>query len=69
MPPSPCTGSTRIAAVSGVIAAFSSFRLPKVTWSKPSTTGSKPFRYFSLPAAASVAKVRPWNEPLQPMTR
>ena len=44
MPPSPCTGSTRIAAVSSLIAARISFRLPKATWSKPSITGPKPLR-------------------------
>ena len=28
----------------------------------PGTSGSKPWWYFSCPVAATVAKVRPWNE-------
>ena len=46
-----------------------SLRLPKATWSKPGAGGPKPLRYFSLPAAASVASVRPWKEPVQAMIR
>ncbi len=32
---------------------------PSGTWSKPSTGGPKPSRYFGLPPAAMVASVRP----------
>ena len=34
-----------------------------------STGGPKPSRYFLLPAAASVASVRPWNAPSKVMMR
>ena len=45
-PPSPWIGSIRIAAVSGPMAFFTASRSPNGTWSKPSTTGPKPSRYF-----------------------
>ena len=32
-------------------------------------SGAKPSRYLALPAAASVASVRPWNEPWKVMIR
>ena len=60
-PPSPCTGSIRMPAVSGVIARLTASRSPSGTWSKPSIAGPKPSRCFLFLAAASVASVRPWN--------
>ena len=69
MPPSPCTGSTMTPAVSGPMASRSAFRLLNGTWSKPSTSGPNPARYFLLPVAASIASVRPWNAPSKQMTR
>ena len=39
-PPSPCTGSIRIAAVSALTLARTSFSLPNGTWSEPSTFGA-----------------------------
>ena len=68
-PPSPWIGSIRIAAVSGPIAAFSASWSPNGTWSKPSTFGPKPSRYFFCPPAAMVASVRPWKAPSKVMMR
>ena len=48
-----------MAAVSDPIACSTAARSPNGTWSKPSTGGPKPSRYFSLPPAAMVASVRP----------
>ena len=62
-PPSPWIGSIMIAAVSGPIAASTAARSPAGIWSKPSTFGPKPSRYFFWPPAAMVASVRPWNAP------
>ena len=64
-PPSPCVGSTMMAAVSGPIAFAAASRSPKGTRSKPGAGWPKPSRYFSLPAAAMVAMVRPWKAPLK----
>jgi N-acetylmuramic acid 6-phosphate (MurNAc-6-P) etherase len=49
MPPSPCTGSIRIAAVSGR-SRLGRVDVAERTWSKPSTFGPKPSRYFCLAA-------------------
>ena len=68
-PPSPCTGSIMIAAVWGPIAFFTASRSPCGTWSKPSTGGPKPSRYFAEPPAAMVPSVRPWNAPSKVMMR
>ena len=68
-PPSPCTGSMMMPAVSGVMASLSALRSPSGTWSKPSMAGPKPSRCFLFLAAASVASVRPWNEPSKLMMR
>jgi hypothetical protein len=63
MPPSPCTGSIRIAAVRSVTAAFSASWSPQGTWTKPGRSGPKPLVIFSDPAAAMAAEERPWKEP------
>ena len=60
----------RLCALSGMDNAFfTASRSPNGTWSKPSTTGPKPSRYFFCPPAASVASVRPWNAPSKVMMR
>ena len=51
------------------MASRTAFMLPKGTWSKPSTGGPKPARYFALPVAASMASVRPWKAPSKQMVR
>ena len=38
-------------------------------WSKPSTGGPNPSRYFFWPPAAIVASVRPWNAPSKVIMR
>ena len=43
----------------GPIARLTASRSPNGTWSKPSTGGPKPSRYFLLPVAAIAASVRP----------
>ncbi len=68
-PPSPCTGSIMTPAVSGPIASRTAFMLPNGTWSKPSTAGPKPLRYFGLPVAEIIASVRPWNAPSKQIMR
>ena len=68
-PPSPWIGSTMMPQVAGPIASRTAFMLLNGTWSKPSTTGPKPSRYWALPVAASVASVRPWNAPSKQMKR
>jgi hypothetical protein len=45
------------------MAASSAPWSPNGTWSKPSTFGPKPSRYFCWPPAAIVASVRPWKAP------
>src|SRR5665213_3490686 len=68
IPPSPCTGSITIAAVSGPIAAVTAFRSPSGTWSKPSGRGPRPSVYLGLPVAASVATGNPkYTEGLGPL--
>ena len=69
MPPSPCTGSIMMPAVSGPMALRTAFMLLKGTWSKPCTSGPKPLRYLALPVAASMARVRPWKAPSKQTTR
>jgi hypothetical protein len=56
-------GSIRISPVSAPTARSSeatSFRRAKVT---PASSGSNATRFSGWPVAASVAAVRPWNEP------
>ena len=62
MPPSPCTGSRTTAQVLSLTAFFSASISLNGTCRKPGISGSKPLRYFARPVAASVARVRPWNE-------
>ena len=52
-------------AVFGPIAFSAASRSPNGTMSKPGAGSPKPSRYFSLPAAAMVASVRPWKAPLK----
>ena len=62
MPPSPCTGSMRMHAVSSSTAAASdaeSFSLAKRT---PGTSGSNAARFAGWPVTESAPSVRPWNE-------
>ena len=47
-PPSPCTGSIRMPAVSGPIARLTASMSPSGTWSKPSIIGPKPSRCFAV---------------------
>ena len=68
-PPSPMMGSIRMAAVRSPTARFVASRSPNGTWSKPSTAGPKPSRYFCCPPAASAASVRPWKAPSKVMIR
>src|SRR5260370_14935 len=63
------SGSTGTRAVCGPMASSSALRLLSGTWSKPSTSGPKPARYFLLPVAASMARVRPWKAPSKQMMR
>ena len=62
-------GSIRIAAVAGPTARLVASRSANGIWSKPSTTGPKPSRYFFWPPAAKVASVRPWKAPSKVMMR
>ena len=55
-PPSPCTGSIRMAAVSGPIAFLTASRSPCGTWSNPSSGGPKPSRYFAEPVGGQRAQ-------------
>ena len=54
-------GSTRIAAVSGVMAAFTASMSPNGTWSKLRLSVRSPRNIFGLPPAATMAIVRPWK--------
>ena len=47
----------------GSMASRTAFMLPKGTCLKPCTGGPKPARYFSLPVADSMPRVRPWKAP------
>ncbi len=59
----------RMAPVEGPIAFLTASRSPNGTWSKPSTGGPKPSRYFGLPVAAMVVSVRPWKAPSKVIIR
>ena len=59
-PPSPCTGSMKIAAVSGPTASASVSGVAKRT---PGTSGSNGARFAGWPVIDSAPIVRPWNEP------
>ena len=54
-PPSPCTGSSRIAAVSAPTCSSPNFA--------PGTSGSNAARFAGWPVTESAPSVRPWNEP------
>ena len=69
MPPSPWIGSTRMAPVSGPIAASSASWSPNGRTSKPGSSGSSPSVSFLLPAADTPAMVRPWKAPSKVMMR
>ena len=61
MPPSPCIGSSTIAAVF-VLTTFVSFSiLLYCICINPESTGSNPFVSFSEPAAEIIASERPWK--------
>ena len=67
MPASPCTGSTRKAAVSRVIAASRAAVSPNGTGRKPSAYGPKPSRYWASEEKPTMVEVRPWKLPAQTM--
>ena len=58
-PPSPCTASTRTAAVVAVIADATEPRSLKSASTKPFGNGSKPICTLVWPVAVSVASVLP----------
>ena len=59
-PPSPCTGSSRIAAVCGPTCSAS---VSGVANTAPGTSGSNGARFAGWPVTESAPIVRPWNEP------
>ena len=67
MPASPCTGSTRKAAVFGVIAACNALASPKGTGTKPPQNGPKFSRYCGSEENPTMVEVRPWKLPAQQM--
>jgi hypothetical protein len=67
MPASPWTGSTRNAAVFGVIACASASASPKGTVDRPGGNGPKPSRYCASVDKPVMAIERPWKLPRQAM--
>ncbi len=63
-PPSPCTGSSRMAATVGSMAASSAVEVvPARRGGSPRACGWKASCLAGWPVAWSVASVRPWKEP------
>ena len=67
IPASPCTGSTRNAAVSGVIARSSASASPYGTVDSPVGNGPNPSRYCGSVESPVIVIVRPWKLPSHAM--
>ena len=67
MPASPWIGSTRNAAVFGVIAASSAAASPNGTLTKPGANGPKPSRYCASLEKPTMVVVRPAKLPAATM--
>jgi hypothetical protein len=61
MPPSPWIGSTRKAAVSGVMAAAMASGSPNGICLKPGANGPKPSRYCAIEEKPTIVVERPWK--------
>jgi hypothetical protein len=68
MPASPCTGSTRNAAVFGPIACASASGSPYGIVNRPGGYGPKPSRYCASVDRPVIVIERPWKLPRQAMT-
>ena len=67
MPASPCTGSTRKATVSGVMARSSAAGSPNFTLTNPGAKGPKPSRYWASLEKPTMVVVRPAKLPAATM--
>ena len=67
MPASPWIGSTRNAAVLGVMAASRAAASPKGITVNPGVIGPKPSRYCSSVEKLTIVVVRPWKLSAQTM--